>query len=506
MKIGVGVTLTILSLAAAGCGDVNYLTERYQAERMYWMAEREEITARLSSERPDSLKLLALYEAYRAVGRAVRIPELTKQGERSTKLRKDVMRVIGTSELQAGSLALEANRFDLAMDTADRVDAMAEGDTLLQRRADYFRVRSLRQFRRSDEAIALMEEMLKRYEPILARNSESEDPLLSYSEAIVELRGMMGDQKQVERALSEASAYYRGQLARNWPPSLEARLLWRLVRVEVSQEDWGSALRELERLEALAEGTPTLGDLEPEIRYSEAKIHAMRSKAGDPADAVEYLDRVTKDFPGSPFAARAAFEAGSLLERSGRKQEAVDHYRIASTQVSGDREVAPWAFYRRALLEEQLGDWERSKNLLLSIPLLYPDTEPAVEAPMAVARRYQRVGQHAAAENAFEKAIGTYQTLLTRDTTSIYAVAYRWGMAQAQIALNRRSEALRTIDEMARYDPSHPLTAEGLLRGARIAEVLGEKARAVDYLERFLAANRDSPEADEARRDLKRLR
>ncbi len=497
--------LSILIGTVAGCGGSETLIARYQAERLHWSAEREELTMRLVSREPDSLRLLHLLNSYRAVGNAVAIPQPIGRGEEERMQRGDLIRVIGTSELKSGDMAIEANRLDLAVEAADRVDAMAEGDTLLRRRADFLRLRTFRQFHRNEDAIAVMRKILDSYPPAIAPDLE-EDPILSLPEAIVQLREAMRDEAGMRRAISDAGVYYRRQMDRAWPPVLEARILARLIRIAIARRDWDSALRDLNRLEALAQSEPSLRGQEGEIRYSMANIQTMKSGIDRVDEAVERLDRVTGDFPQSPFGARAAFDAGMLLENAGRLKEAVDHYWVASTLVQRDRDVAPHAAYRRALLEEKLGEWERSKILLESIPELYPDTEPAVQAPMALVRRYQRMGEPVAARASLRRAIRTYRSLLARDSTSIFASPYRWGIAQAQMALDQWSEALLTIDEMNRADPDHPLTAQGLLEGARLAEAHGMRERGADYLAEFLAVNPDAPEAAKARRDLARLR
>jgi regulator of sirC expression with transglutaminase-like and TPR domain len=59
---------------------------------------------------------------------------------------------------------------------------------------------------------------------------------------------------------------------------------------------------------------------------------------------------------------------------------------------------------------------------------------------------------------------------------------------------------------MVLSDPGHPLTLQGLLQGAKVAEAHGEDARAAAYLERYLAVNPTSPIAETIRAEAGRLR
>ncbi len=315
-----GALLLVLLVSASGCGDSELLRARYQAERRYWEAARAEFTARLGGQRPDSVQLLALRESYRAVEGSVRLGELAAAQESSRKLRGEILHVIAISELQAGRLGLEANRLDLALQACERVESMAEEDSMLRREADYFRVTALRESQRYEEAIGAMGEILRRYQPALRSSSGAEDPILSIPEAIVDLRRSMGDRLGAERASVEAEDYYRRQLQREWSPTIRAGILARLVRLELDQEDWDKALRDLERLRTIAQVTPSLIAVEPEIHYYEAKIQSMKSGSGDPTAAVALLDAVAKEYPGSPFAAKATFDAGTLLEQRGRRR------------------------------------------------------------------------------------------------------------------------------------------------------------------------------------------
>jgi outer membrane protein assembly factor BamD (BamD/ComL family) len=503
-----GAALLALALAAglAGCGQTSHRALRYKAEKLMWTADREETAARLRDEKPDSATLLSLREPYLEVSKKVKVPVVSptaSKEDRATAL--DVARLVGNAELQAARLAVQANRPDIAIEEMKQVQARAGDDTLMLRRADFFLVGTLRQYRRNEEAVALMRSMLDRYPPLSPETSTEEDAILAIPEAIVRLYRDLNDEANAKAALDEAGAYYRRILATPRPPLLDVQVRARLIRVELEQGDWNAGLQDVQTLRRMAAASPSLKSLEPEIRYSEAKLHLMHTGKTNPNEAVAMLDKVTSDFPRSPFAGRALMDGATLLEQLGRKQEALDRYRQITTAYDNQPDIAPPAFFRRAMLEEQLGDWDRAKNLLEGIPVRYPETMAALEAPIAIASRYARVGQGDAATLAVHRAIDTYHRLIERDTTSVYGPLYRWSIIRCQMLLGDRAGMLQTVDDMARLDMGHPITEQALLQGARAAHRINQDARAKAYLQKFLASYPKSPLVPDVKRELGKL-
>lgn len=496
----------VLAAGLTGCGRMSLRADRYKAERLLWLADRKEAAARLVDERPDSTTLMSLREPYLEVGRKVKIPTVSPSASKKKKeIARDIMRLVGNAQLQAARLAVSANNPELAIETMKNVQALAGDDTLMLRRADFFLVGTLRQMKKYDEAVALMQSMLQRYPPVLSETPGSEDAVLAIPEAIVRLYRDLGDSTNAERALNEGAAYYRRILETPHEPLLDAQVRSRLIRVELEQGDWSAGLQDVDALRRLAAASPQLKDLEPEIRYSEAKLHMMHTGKTNPDESLAMFEKVVKDFPRSPFGGRALFDAGTLAEMHGRKAAALAYYRQVTTSYDKMPDIAPPAFFRRAMLEDQLGDWEAAKNLLEGIPVRFPETLAALEAPMAIANRYARVGQMDAARQAVRKAIDTYQKLIDRDTTSVYGPLYRWSTIKCQLRLDDKKGLLQTVDEMCRKDMGQAITEQALLLGGQVAHQTGQDPRARGYLQQFLANYPKSPLVPQVRKELAKL-
>lgn len=495
--------LVALAVLVSGCGDASLRSTRYKAERLLWHAQRAESKANLGGGKPDSVTLLGVRQQYLRVPREIPLPREASTPDSAGKIRRDIGRTVVTAQLQAARLAVLAGLPDTALHDLSVIASMAGTDTLLLRQADFHRVAVYRQFRRNEEAIALLREMIRRYEPKPPVGG-NEDAILAIPDGIVKLLRQEGDEEGAKRAVSDAIQYYRNLLTSSHPPTLEAQIRARLIRMELERGDWEDGMRNLEQLKRLAETSPELESLKPELHYSEAKLIAIREGSRSPR-ATAMLDRFVQDYPRSAFAPRAVFESGTLLESQGRKRDAVEKYKLVGERYANDPETAPLALFRRAMLEEQLGDWDLSKNLLESIPLRYPESQAAIQAPIAVARRYYRVGNPEAGKAALRKAIGTYEELIARDSTATYGPFYRWAILQCNVTLKDEKAALKTVDEMAKVNKGHPFTAQALLEGSRIALETKNRERARIYLRQFLADYPNSPLAGRVREDLQRL-
>ena len=493
--------LVLLLAFWTGCGQVDNTARRYKAEKLFWTAQRAEETVRLKGA-PDSTTLLGLRDAYLKPMKEVPPPYIRGTSEKDRKAGLEILHVVANSRLQAARLAVQANRPDMALSEMTGIMNMAEGDTSLERGVDFFRLATLRQFKRGEESIALMRDMLKRFKPQPQADENNADPILEIPSAIVRTHREMGDSAGARAAALEAVAYYRAHLSEPYPSTMQAQIYSNLVKVEIEQGDYKSALTNLEALRKIAASNKALQSMEGEIRYSEAKISAGMNSKKDPVAAAAMFDKVANDFPGTPAASHALFDAATILEIGGKKKEALERYRLCMTKYPNDPEIAPIAFFRRAMLEDQVGDWETAKGILESIPVRFPESQGAVEAPLAIAKHYVRVGDPEAATNALIRSVTTYRSLIARDTTSSYCPVYRWSILQSYLYMKSWPNALKAVDDMAARDLGHPLGAQALLQGATVAHQQGQDLRARGYLEKFIASYPKSPILPQVRKRL----
>jgi len=478
------LTGAALLVLVGGCTSFEGLATRYRAERMVWQAQREEQRLRIGTTRPDSAVILRIREAYQKPRRTFAPPFVPGAGRDVDRMRHDVARIVGMSELTAARYALTAGRADLTLESARWVSSIAGSDTSLQRQSDFATVTAMRALRRYEEAVDLMRSMLDRYPPIAPPSLEQEDPILGVPDAILELHEATDNAASVSNDQAFAVAYYRRLISRTPSPILESQVRARLSRTLLEMGDASAAFQEVTALQQLVLRTQSLRSLEPQILYTQARIRGIQK---DYASALQMYDAVAKSYPSSPFAARGLLDAAVISERANDREGAVRRYRALMERPKPDPEIAPVAAFRLAMVEDLRGNWEAAKQVLETIPVQFPKSRAAVEAPFAIVSHYTRTGQASAAKGALVRAVDTYRSMIAQDTSSVYTTVYRWNLFRAYAALERWSDAMATVDVMAERDKGAPVTAEALFQGARIANAKEDNARADRYLRLIVA-------------------
>ena len=500
MRRSISILLAGTLVFVVGCSDLGGMATRYRVERMFWQAQREEARLRLDKARPDSTTLLKIHDAYARLRATFRPPFVKGTGDTSTRLRAEIARQVGMAELTSARFALQARRPDVAQEQAKWVASVAEADTGLHREADFMLVSTLQAQRKPDEAIAVMYGMLDRYRPIPPSGYGSEDRILSVPDGIIAIREAMGDSAGVRRERARVIAYYRGVLGSSPPPLLQAQVGGRLARMLIEAGRPAEAFAEVAALRRLASATPALGMLQPDLIYTEARIREM---VGDEQAALELFDLVLMTYPDSRYASNSLLDSGALLERKGNRKEALDRYRAIYDRPNVDPDAGSIAAFRAAMVNDQMGKWVEAKQILERIPIQYPRSRAAVEAPFAIAEHYIRAREGEATKAALLRAVDAYRGMIAQDTASVYATACRWNIVRAYAGLQRWNDALTAIDQMAILDRGLPVTAQALVEGARISYTLGNRARSDAYLRRLTLEYPGTPVAEAARQILK---
>jgi len=496
--------LLVAACLCAGCGVAERKAERYRVEQAAYGARRAVREASLARTRPDSTALLRLREEFAKVRNAAKGPYIRGGSDQSRAVGREVLRLIAGSEVQSAQLAMRAGRPDLALESSRWLREHSEGDTLAERQADFIAIGALRMTGKEDEAVEQMRTMLHRYEPVAPPpGSSEEDALLTVPEMMAQVRRDQGDDAGALRELDYGAGYLQGLLAKPREPMLEAQIRARLVRIHLERNRSEAALEQVNALDRLVAANPALESLQPELEYSRAKIRASTDR--DRTEAIAMLVRFAERYPKHPLAPRALLDAAVFLEDSQRLPESLARYREVVARYPANEEYAPIALFRQAMLEERTGDWTRSKRTLESLPVKYPRSQAAVEAPFTIAMRYHARGDREASKVALAKAVDVYQEMIARDSTSIYAPVCRFNILRAHLSLGEWDKALAAVDELALRNPRHPYTAQALLQGAQVANQNRQKDRAAGYLQQYLENFPNSPIAAQVRRDKDQL-
>lgn len=487
-----------LTLLLAGCGGGG-TAALYRAEKMLYEARKAETEVRLGSTAPDSTALLKLRARFAKVHDSFPGPYKLEGNAKQREVTIYAIRTIAAAEASVGRLAMEARRADLALATAERLQTEAAVDTMTARNAAFMQLAALQSLQRYDDAVVQMKRIMANHRP-LPPAPNGEDPVLALPEEIVNQRRNLGDNEGAAKELRNALAYYQGLLQTPQPPALEAQIRARTLRTYLELNQVGRALEETNTLERLVESTPSLRSMLAEVAFAKGKIKATVDK--DPTEGIGILERVATDFPNSPLAPRALFEAATQAEAKGRYEEAKGRYESILQRFPGAPEVAPLSLYRLGIVQDRLGDWPMAKRTLETIPTRYPQSTAAAEAPIAVLQHYARENQKTAAQLYFKKALETYRTLVRQDSSGQMAPTFRLKMYQIYAAGRDSNGIYQVTEEMLRNHPKHPYTAQILLEAARAAKAFGNERRAVVYLRRFVQDFPRSPVLPDVKREI----
>lgn len=490
----------LAGLLLIGCSDERPRTLLYRAEKALYEARKVETEARLGNPKPDSTTLLRIRQAFLKVRAAAPGPYPIEGDKDARDVALATVRAVGAAEASGVRLALEAQRPDLAIEAAKRLQEEAKADTAMARQAAFMEVAAYQVMRRYDDAIAQMKKILATIPPH-PPSGGAEDPILALPDAIIELKRNLGDEEGARREVRAALEYYQRVLPEAKSPALQAQIRARILSKYLDLGQVGRALEEVNTLEKLVASTPSLRPMLAEVAFAKGKIRAQTEK--DPTEGIAILDRIAIDLPDSPLAPRAIFEAGVQAEAKNRLDIAKARYEAVLQRFPRATEVASLSLFRLALIEEKTGDWRIAKGTLESIPIRYPRSTAAAEAPMAVIQHYMRQNQVTAAKLYFPKALATYRGLVSRDSTGRVAPVVRFKMYQLYLVQPDSSGVYAMTEEMLANDPTHPYTAQVLLESARAAKRFGNSARAVDYLRRFLKYFPNTSYTADVRRELR---
>ena len=495
------ILLLAVLLLAAGCGE-RERARLFRAERLLYQAARAESRARLATARPDSATLMELRGEFLKVRRSIPGPYPAATDTGALQTSKEILRAVAAGEANGARLAIEARRADLALKAATQLVADAGQDSTTARQAIFMELAGYQGLRRFDDAIATMKEILNRYPPGTPPD-DGEDPILALPETIVSLKRNLGDETGATREQRAALEYYEAQLNRPMAPVLEAHLRARLLRTALELDMPGKAYAQADDLERLVSANPSLGSMMAGVAFAKGKMRAAMDR--DPSEGAAMLERIGVEYPESPMAPRALFEAGSEFEKKGRLSQARERYEAVLQRYPSASDVAPMAMYRLATVQDKMGDWAAAKTTFENLPVRFPGSRLAVEAPMSVIQHYARENRRTAARQYFPRALDDYRGMLTRDSTGRYAPLIRLKMFQIYKADRDSTGLYGLMDEMLRRDPRHPITAGALLEVSKDAESFGNRSRAIGYLRRFLQDFPKSPLAADVRRRLKSL-
>jgi serine/threonine protein kinase/tetratricopeptide (TPR) repeat protein len=291
------------------------------------------------------------------------------------------------------------------------------------------------------------------YEKIVAIDANHE----SANQALARLYRHLSRYEDVVTTLQRLAGSARDNKQKIW-------LLLDIVRT--LNADIGSPERALSTCEKILE-------IDPEETEALSEMARLKSNAGDVAAAVAVVERLADAQNDGPKRAEYLMRAGKLLEEHGDRDAAIGRYKKALDADSGS--IAPVEALRA--IYARRGDAHGTVEMLnLAIALAEGDRKRAELFAELGSWQGQKLGDEAAAERAFERAL-TLDTTCTAAQVGLGRIAFEQKDYEKGALL--LGAVLGRLDELPKRD-----AAEVCSWAAQSYRALGQLDKAVDAYKR----------------------
>jgi len=497
-----GAALLIIALAGSGCA-VPEMHQRYEAERDVWRAQRDVEQLRL---RP-ALAGMPVWEAmagrFEALGRTYQVP-LPAAPEASILEAKQTRALAARSFSRAAALRADLGDTAAALGLYQEVfTAFPETpDLVAGARLDHARL--LESGGRTEGAITDYEAALAALPP-RAGEPGAAGQVMQVPLHVARLR-TAGDPGAESAVYGAAAAYYR-DLADREPGTLNAtEARSRLVDITTDRQDWAAAVTAMRDLEAevLRCPPPPPEDL-GRIRLGIAE--AQHSGLHDDDAALATLNALLRDYPTGLSAALATLALARYHGENGDVDQALGLLDGMRKDFPDQDAAQAQALLYRARLLERAKRWNEALDVLRSIPIEYPLSDAALDAPLEPVRHYRESGDEAARLQALADAEAAYRSFLGRYPVTDRRLHAREKLIQVLLAEERYTAAADELSTLSQDLGPSPAGAKALWTAARLLEVrLGDRAGATELFLSAAPRFQDTPTAALLDSELVRLR
>lgn len=467
-----------LGVSLCGCSDRTAVRIRYQAEKLYYAANKALTAAEFRGDADDPAVARNLRDQFSAVAAYGHAALDTVTPQLDPQENRQLSGIVYQSTTRLAQMYFAARRYDTLVVLLERLMEKATLNRSEQAITWYNYGRALQVGGKRDSSLAVFSAAIEKFVPPV--NDSSQVLLLVFNLPLRIHQAFVEGQDSIRAAewYSRAEAYYQKWSATTGEPTqLSMTSLGNLGRL---YEDAGRWERAAATLQLMVDST---GEVAPVPKLHIADLYAEKLGRYDEAIALyEELDRI---LVGPDTVARPQIyekQAGVYLNKKNypKTREVLN---AIENRWPGYFKASPDAQYTKARSFELENNWERAETEYRYLIDHYAGSEQALAAYLYLAEKAQKEGRPAESEQWYTRAEKAYKTIITQKPGTRDEALALYFLADLHRQRKEWPEAASTLSKVFE---KFPASIQGLRAAVMAAEVYRDKlgnTRAADSLE-----------------------
>ena len=318
---------------------------------------------------------------------------------------------------------------------------------------------------------------------------------------IAEINTRLGSEGEAAEWFDRAISIYNGLVSSSSDSLTVRETRYNLLTAKLQSGDWEGASRTVAEMKSIYDNPVDT----PSLLFIEAKIEA--DGRGRTERAISPLKAIIEQHPDSHQKLPAIMMLASLHVKEGRNEAATELYNeILEKHGNATREAAE-ASWQLAAIAEMENNWVEASLHYKSTYTKYPATIQGMESPLRIADHFDELQEESAARSAYSRARELYQRLASDQYGEGVRIMAEEYYIKTLTRENKWDEATeRLLSLPAKYPDYHKFRENYLLAASIFEKELNDTEKAISTLERCIGSYPDTPLAEEAQRQMDRIR
>lgn len=403
------VAVVACGLGFSGCADKPAVRIRYQAEKLYYSADKALQAAVFRGDEDDPAVARGLRDQYSAVTAYCYAALDTVTPALDPQENRQLSGIVYQSTTHLAQMYFAARRYDTLAVLLERLMSKATLNRTEQATTYYNYGRALQVGGARDSSLRVFINSIERFTPPV---NDSGQVLLLVFNLPLRIHQAFVDGRDSARAAqwyARAEAYYqKWSTATSAPSELSMTSLGNLGRLYEDAEQWEKAAATLSRM------VDSTGSVAPVPKLHIADLYAEKLEKYD--SALLLYSELDQALVGADTVARPQIYEKQAKIYMSKKEYAKAREILTSIESHWPRyfEVSPGAQYAKAQSFELENNWGRAETEYRFLIDHYAGSEQAMGAYLYLAEKAQKEGREAEAEQWFQRAEKAYKTIASQ--------------------------------------------------------------------------------------------